>query len=1393
MADGVTEARLENIQKLTVAELHIELKKLNLSQTGKKAVLVSRLFEATSRNPDTLSERNGGNNEEVDSDGSTKTEASTSTYASALPEKNRKEEQGGGHGGWHGGPKFSFKDIEECIEPYSGDDNREVYQWLDEFESTCDLLDLGELHRVIFARRLLKGSAKLFINAEGVVRNWATFRQLLICEFGETVNSSVVHKKLQNRVKQSGETYQQYLYAMVAIGRQANVEEEALIAYAIDGIRDHESNKAILYTAKSMMEFKQQLKIYERMKQRETARTKVTQPAHAAGTSAQTNASAKITAASTSASDSNASRKKCFGCGKFGHGRRECPDVKCYNCNESGHKSPNCPQPKVKGATTATTANVSALYSSKLYKSVEISGQKLMAMCDTGSDVTCVSEKCYKSLGKMNDLPSCARVVTGIGKANVSVIGVFRTDILIDGASYSDNVLVLPNCAMDCPMIIGLTIMAQAMVSIDTANNSIIFTKRVDSDECVNKISDNEAAVTAPTIVSESNDVDEVVDPIMLVDVSENDFVDIPNAFRSDVMDLVGKYEPAVNVNTPIKTKIVMVNESPIYQRPRRLAPREKEVVSAQVDEWLRDGVIRESFSEFASPVVVVQKKSGAYRVCVDYRRLNKNIIKDHFPMPIVEEQIDKLSVARVFTVLDLKNGFFHVPVDDASVKYTAFVTSDGQYEFLKTPFGLSVSPTSFLRYVQHVFKELVQKKVVITYMDDVIIPSVDEATGLQMLREVLQVAEKAGLVINWAKCRFLVRKVEFLGYELTAGMISPSPNTVAGVRKFPEPSTADEVRRFLGMCGYFRKFVDGFSMIAKPLTDLTKKSVVFRFGDGERFAFQQLKNALCSEPVLKIFDSKADTELHTDASQEGYGAVLMQKCQQDEQYHPVYYLSKQTTDAEKRYHSYELEMLAIVYAFQKLHSYLFGLRVTVVTDCSAIKSTMDKRDIVPRIARWVMRLQHYDYVVQHRAGVKMRHVDALSRSILQIDNNFLSLIRERQKHDDRLAAIVKIVEKTPYDNYTIQGGVLMKCVNGKPVMVVPSDLQLNLLRQVHDNGHFGAQKMCEIVEKDYYMPKVREQSDKVVSSCVQCILAERKRGKREGLLRPIPKEDAPLLTYHIDYLGPMEMTAKKYKHIFVVIDGFTKFTWLYPTKSASAQEALTCLERQQQIFGNPRRIISDRGSVFTADVFRDYCESENIEHHQIATGVPRGNGQVERVNQVIIPMLTKLSEDRPDRWYQHVHRVQRCLNSHHQRSIGYSPFEVLIGVDMRQKEDAKIMEMIEESIVDTFMDARDELRQNAKGNIGRCQEQQRRNYDQKCKVARQYKTNDLVAIERTQFGTGLKLKGKFLGPYVVVNKTGPDRYQVRKVGDREGPGKTMTSADHMKPWIIEKSSEGDE
>lgn len=290
----------------------------------------------------------------------------------------------------------------------------------------------------------------------------------------------------------------------------------------------------------------------------------------------------------------------------------------------------------------------------------------------------------------------------------------------------------------------------------------------------------------------------------------------------------------------------------------------------------------------------------------------------------------------------------------------------------------------------------------------------------------------------------------------------------------------------------------------------------------------------------------------------------------------------------------------------------------------------------------------------------------------------------------------------------------------------------------------------------------------------------------------PIPKGDIPLLTYHIDHLGPMTATSKRYKYLFVVVDGFSKFVWLYPTKTTNAKEVVARLSSQQVIFGNPERIISDRGSAFTSGEFKDYCATENIEHITITTGVPRSNGQVERINRIVIPILAKLALDNPDRWYKYVDQVQGCLNSTYQRSIGMTPYEVLFGVKIRRKEDPRILLLIEQEAIELFENNRAELRNVAKENILKVQEENRRCHNRGCKKATEYKLGDIVAIKRTQFGPGLKIKGQFLGPYKVSQVNGKNRYEVIRVGPGEGPKMTSSTADYMKLYNSDSSGTED-
>ncbi|GFV87085.1 hypothetical protein TNCV_5113031 [Trichonephila clavipes] len=326
--------------------------------------------------------------------------------------------------------------------------------------------------------------------------------------------------------------------------------------------------------------------------------------------------------------------------------------------------------------------------------------------------------------------------------------------------------------------------------------------------------------------------------------------------------------------------------------------------------------------------------------------------------------------------------------------------------------------------------------------------------------------------------------------------------------------------------------------------------------------------------------------------------------------------------------------------------------------------------------------------------------------------------------------------------------------------------MQTELIKLAHEKRHFSSAKTEEIVKREFFIPNLGKQVQDVIINCVSCILANKKSGEKEGFLNPIPKEDVPLSTYHVASIGPLPSTNKRYQHILTIIDAFNKFIWLYPLKSPTLEDALDKLKLKQKIFGNPKRMITDKGSPFNSKRFDDYSTEENIQNLQITTGVPRGNGQVERIHRTLIPVLTKLSIDDSTKWYKIVDRFQRILNSTSNRNTKWSPFELLTG--MRNKEDLYLRNLLTEEMVEELQEQRNQLRQDAKRNIQKIQVENKRTYDKNRKKAPRYQIGDLVVIQRTQFGSGLKLRPKFFGPYKIIEVKPRDRYNLERVDNHE-------------------------
>ncbi|KMQ91095.1 blastopia polyprotein [Lasius niger] len=1196
-------------------------------------------------------------------------------------------------------------------------------------------------------------------------------------------NKIALRRRFEGRIWRKNETFRDYVHEKVIMANRIAVDDDEVLGYVIDGIPD--SNLRDLARVQGFTTMDEMLQAFDGI----TLRT---------GGCAATTASSRFDERSDDAKRRNNKHikgdtsvkgerrnsydkternavKRCYNCGLKDHVSSLCPTKdkgqKCFKCNEHGHIARNCST-----KTDSTTANSCAVDRSerrKQTKDVLINDIQVHAIIDTGSDITIMRADEYIRIGSPR-LENVTVPFRGVSTEKNATLGRFQAKLTVDENSFKISINVVSDDLLRNKLLIGR----------DFLNTVELNMKR--GEAVIKPLTDDDCAFAE--ICQINVDFDREANNVNLSHVQDE-------TYKQAVQRLVDRYKPERTQEVSIKMKLILKDDEPVYQKARRLSVAERNEVNAQIDEWLRNGIVQPSISEYASPVVLVKKKDGTSRLCVDFRLLNKKIVKDRYPLPLIEDQLDALQNARVFSTLDLRNGFFHVRMDESSRKYTAFIVPDGHFEFLRVPFGLCNSPAIFQRFVNLIFKDLIREGIVLAYMDDLIVPSVDCETGLKNLERVLNAASQGGLVINWKKCSLLQIKVEYLGHVIENGCIRPSERKTEAVRSFPTPTSIRQIQSFLGLTGYFRKFIPGYSMIARPLSNLLRAETRFRFDTREKSSFDHLKLILANKPVLNLYRVGAETELHTDASMHGYGAILLQRSNGDGALHPVYYASGKTTPAEEKYTSYELEVLAIVKSLKKFRVYLLGIAFKIVTDCRAFTLTMSKKDLCVRVARWALLLEEFNYEIEHRPGRSMSHVDALSRNPLpacllidESDDEITIRLRKAQNDDEEIRKIIQQTDDGKTHDYVIRGGLLFKEIDDDYCLVVPKAMHSQIIRRAHERGHFSVAKTEAIIKRDYYIQNLRSKVEKIIRNCIDCILAEKKQGKQEGFLSVIGKGEVPLDTFHVDHLGPLTSTKKNYKYIFVVVDGFSKFAWLYTTKSTSTAEVVDRLKKQATVFGNPRRIISDRGTAFTSGDFQEYCRHEGIQHILTTTGIPRANGQVERVNRTLIPLLTKLAAPKPEEWYKYLNTVQLYLNTTLHRSIATTPFHLLFGTRARLRDDDNLRELLENEWVTFFQQDRDELRVHARENIVKMQKENCRVYNKKRKEARLYHEGDLVAIKRTQQAPGLKLASKYLGPYKITRALRNNRYLVHKIGEHEGPQQTSTAADFMKLWLDEDS-----
>ena len=424
---------------------------------------------------------------------------------------------------------------------------------------------------------------------------------------------------------------------------------------------------------------------------------------------------------------------------------------------------------------------------------------------------------------------------------------------------------------------------------------------------------------------------------------------------------------------------IITENVHPIKRNAYRSAPKENEFIKSEIDEMLKQGLIQPSTSPWSFPVVVVKKKNGKYRFCVNYKPLNDVTKKDNYPLPRIDEILDGLKDAQWFTTLDLASGYWQIKVRQEDQEKTAFISKFGTFEFKVMPFGLCNAPATFQRTMDYVLGDT-KGKFVMVYLDDVIIYSKTFEEHLVHLEEVLNRIRDANLRLKAEKCFFTANELQFLGHVVGKDRVKPDPEKVDKIANYPYPTNLRDLRGALGLFSYYRRFIKDFSQIADPLYQLLKKDTPYLWTEQQQKAFDVLRKKLTEAPVVRYPDEDKPFFLYTDASDTGLGAVLSQKDGKEE--YVIAYASRTLSPAERNYAITEKECLAIIWAVKYFRPYLCGAQFTIITDHSALKWLLNSTSETAnrRLERWKITLSEYSYNIEYRKGSIHANADALSR-----------------------------------------------------------------------------------------------------------------------------------------------------------------------------------------------------------------------------------------------------------------------------------------------------------------------------------------------------------------------------------------------------------------------------
>jgi len=645
--------------------------------------------------------------------------------------------------------------------------------------------------------------------------------------------------------------------------------------------------------------------------------------------------------------------------------------------------------------------------------------------------------------------------------------------------------------------------------------------------------------------------------------------------------------------------------------------------------------------------------------MCVDCRAINKITVKYRHPIPRLDDMLDQLYGSKIFSKIDLKSGYHQIRMNPGDEWKTAFKTKYGLYEWLVMPFGLTNAPSTFMRLMNHVFKDF-HGKFIVVYFDDILIFSQNLDEHLEHLKQVFEVLRNQRLFANLKKCTFCVDRVVFLGFVVSSKGVEVDDEKIKAIKEWPKPNSVTEVRSFHGLASFYRRFVRDFSTIAAPLTEVIKKDKVFTWGKEQDDAFNLLKDKLCSAPLLQLPDFSKSFEVECDASGKGIGAVLMQDSK------PIAYFSEKLSGATLNYSTYDKELYALVRALATWQHYLWPREFVVKTDHESLKYLKSQGKLSRRHAKWVEFIETFPYVIAYKQGKENVVADALSRRYVLISTLTSKLLGFDQikflyANDSDFGEIFAECKLGPFEKFNLQDEFLFK----ENKLCVPNcSLRELFVREAHCGGlmgHFGVPKTLEILSEHFYWPSMRKDVEKVCSYCLECKQAK-SRTLPHGLYTPLPVSNSPWIDISMDFILGLPRTKYGKDSIFVVVDRFSKMAHFIPCKKTNDASHVADLFVKEvvKLHGIPRTIVSDRDAKFLSHFWRILWGKLGTKLLFSTSCHPQTDGQTEVVNRTLGNMLRAVLKGKLTSWEDYLPIVEFAYNRTFHSSTGKTPFEVV-------------------------------------------------------------------------------------------------------------------------------------